>query len=401
MALLNPLTALLAQAQHIGQIAAPPYDVVSSHQARQFAKHKPFNMLHLTRPEIDLPQSCATPDASIYQLAKNNYLQFLENGAFNPLPKQGFAIYKISSPSHSQTGLFALVDTSSAKLKKHEQTKPNKVEDREQLTRTLKAQISPVMLTHAPNRPLRDLLASHSQNQEPMFDLEWHDGYRHQFWWLENEKTIPSLNDALQHIDSLYIADGHHRCQTSHNLSLNWPAEFDPMVLAAIFPSNELKVEGYHRILKDTNGHNFEKLRQLIQDHYSISPHPEPYLPQQNMSLGWYINKQWYALDAKFRLDSPTTVEQLDVYQLHHRLIEPIFGIDCPKTSSRIDFVGGIEAISEIEQRVDHDEMACAFTLAPTKIEEVIAVSNANANMPPKSTWFEPKLLDGFLINPY
>lgn len=385
MTLLKPFKGYCAKQSTYHKVIAPPYDVLNFDQAAAIAAKSPASIVHATRAEVDCPGlEFDHPDC--YKQAKNSLKQLIAS-QFDELESSCYFIYRISNQHTMQTGIAGVLHLQQQtinRLKTHEHTRPKKVADRSALLQTLQAQISPVLLTIHNDENLQATL--NSMCQQPCFyDADDDQGYRHQLW-LTTKGQTGQIEQCLESISDYYIADGHHRCAAALDAQ---KAASDKTILSVVFPQDQLSILGYHRVIRSEL--SSAQIIEQISQYAVLTPMQQPHLPQIKGQFGLYIDSNWYLL-------LPNTQNQLDVTTLHQQIIEPIFSITDPREDNRIDFIGGSNALSEIENNVNNGEYTLGFTLFPTQIQEVMQVADANEVMPPKSTWFEPKLLDGFFI---
>jgi uncharacterized protein (DUF1015 family) len=388
--MLKPLHPLLANQKLYQKIIAPPYDVLSLEQALALGVDNPSNIVHLTRPEIDCPKETPTNSTDCYEQAKLTLQRFIAEDYFKAIENKAYLVYRISKDSWQQTGLMGLLEFEQSNpdyLKKHEHTRPDKVSDRANLLSALNTQISPVLLTYNRSNDLQAYLEQKCHQKAPDYSVEDDQQFTHQLWLVDDAQQIKNIEQMVSQIENFYIADGHHRCEAAMVASKQ-----KPQILSVVFPNDELRILGYHRLIKDLANYDHLSLLEHISQLCELEPVEQALAPQAKREFGMYLEGKWY------RLYFPE-YEGLDIDCLHDNLIEPLLGISDPRSDKRIDFVGGENALSQIMQKVNSGEYALAFTLAPTSTDEVIRVADNKQVMPPKSTWFEPKLLDGFLMS--
>lgn len=392
---IRPFAALRPAIEYCAEVIAPPYDVLNRHEAQQRAEKKPYNFLHISRPEIDLPK-LADNDPRIYQQGAKNFQHFLKSNLFTQDSKPAYYIYQVSLGAHTQTGFFSAVSTKTyrqGKILRHEHTRPKKVADRVHLYTALNAQISPVLLIYKQQQDL-DKLLQQTINTVPLYDVVL-DHVQHRVWLVDDPKHTNFISQRINQQEFLYIADGHHRCETAAELYANNPKH--DYFLAALFPDTQLKILSYNRLIKDLNGQSKQEFMQKLSTHFKLQQSDHPVMPTDKLSFGMYLSGQWYQL--RFHAEVPKgPVQQLSVSLLHDYLIQPLLGINDPRTNERIHFVGGQDSINQLEQQVDNKDMALAFTLCPTNLNELLTVAEQGCQMPPKSTWFEPKMASGLII---
>jgi uncharacterized protein (DUF1015 family) len=400
---------------HAADVLAPPYDVLSSDEARLRVEGRPWSFLHISKPEIDLPETLSPHDPAVYAKGAENLAAMLEQEVLRRDPEPCYYVYRLQMGEHLQTGLVAAASIPAYddnRIRKHEYTRPEKEDDRVQQIDALDAQTGPVLLTHRVHDGLRGLMAVASQGL-PEVDVTSDDGVRHTLWVIADPDTIRKISALFDpavdgDIDVLYIADGHHRSAAASRVAAQrrkaggpgWSGDCEGF-LAVLFQADEVRILDYNRVVTDLNGLDREAFLGRVAERFSVEPDAGPVKPGQNGEFGMYLPGQWYRL----RLDPTRRVEadpvaQLDVRLLADHLIEPVLGIHDPRRDRRIDFVGGIRGLGELERRVDSGQMAVAFALYPTSLEQLMAVADAGEVMPPKSTWFEPKLADGMVSYP-
>ncbi len=391
MTLLKPFNSIHPRVEDIDSVVAPPYDVVTVAQAKAFAKDKPNNILHITKPEIDASED-------IFQVAKQNLHRMLNDGVLIQDDEPSFYVYQIKTSTDVKTGLVGAASTqayAANKIKRHEHTRPDKEQGRVQLLENVGAQISPILLSYRRNEVLQTLLAT--VTEQPSLYQVTHDSVLHSIWQVPADK-IEDIEQALSAIPCLYIADGHHRSAAAARYAMTHPEQpWGQYFLSVLFPEDELTILGYHRLIRDLGGLSVDDFIAACRNNFDVEISEQAVIPtNKELKFGLFIQNQWYVLTPKNPLRSDDPIQQLAVSVLHQQLIEPILDIMDPRQDPRIDFVGGQSVANEIEQRVSQSEFVCAFTLPATTIEQIFEISDHNQVTPPKSTWFEPKLLDGF-----
>ncbi len=411
MAIIKPFKGLRPKKELAEKVASPPYDVLSSAEAREMAKDNPYSFLHINKPEIDLPPETNIYDEAVYQKGKENLERFIREGILIQDEKPMFYIYRQIMGDHVQVGLVAGASVEEYEknlIKKHELTRADKEEDRVKHVNTLNAQTGPVFLTYKA-QPEIDALIDRIIEGEPEYDFTADDGIRHTFWLVDKDEDIKALQDAFKKLDCLYVADGHHRSaaamrvkqmRQAQNPNHTGDEEYN-YFLTVIFPHNQMYIMDYNRVVKDLNGLSKEAFLQKVAEKFDVQKlGTTAEKPKQKHEFVMYLDGEWYqlkALPGTFNANDP--VEQLDVSILMNNLLVPILGIGDPRKDKRIDFVGGIRGLEELKRRVDSGEMQVAFGLYPTSIEDLMAIADAGKIMPPKSTWFEPKLRSGLVIH--
>jgi uncharacterized protein (DUF1015 family) len=450
MATVKPFAALRPKAELAERICELPYDVMSSDEARQIASGNPLSFLRVSKPEIDLPPATDLRAPEVYAKGKENFERLIAQGALRQDSAPCFYLYRQVMGKHSQTGLVAVASCDEylrGVIKKHELTRPGKEDDRVRHIETLNAQTGPAFLTYRAVPALDEFVAKRTQ-AEPDVDFTAKDGVCHTSWAISDFAGIKFIEANFARIPCLYIADGHHRSAAAARVYLKrkeasshppaWPGPLrrgegpasvrssaftrpkppDPLrrsdsaarggtpnagaaasFLAVIFPHNQMQILPYNRVLKDLNGLTPEQLLEKLSSLFVIQPSGRP-APACEHELGFYLQGRWLTLSFRPRFsaaDSP--IDKLDVTLLQKHVLAPIFGIADPQTSERIDFVGGLRGTAELEKLVNRGEYACAFSMFPTGIEDLLAIADAGGIMPPKSTWFEPKLRDAMFCH--
>lgn len=407
LSLIKPFQGLRPADGHAAEIAAPPYDVLSSDEARARAAGKPWSFLHISKPEIDLPADTDPYAPAVYAKAAENLAAMMAAGVLVRDEAPCYYAYRLTMPTangdHVQTGLVAtasVADYDSNRIRKHEFTRPDKEDDRVRQIEALNAQTGPVLLAY-PKAPLVDAIIAEITGNPPAADVLADDGIRHQIWTIADADRIDALTKAFDALAALYIADGHHRSAAASRVAaarrqpcVDLPSDY---FLAVIFPAHEMKILDYNRVVKDLNGLEKSALVGRLETAFTVTASPARVAPEQPGVFGMYLAGQWYRLTIKPELIPADPVASLDVSLLSDHLLAPILGIADLRRDKRIDFVGGIRGLSELEKRVDSGEMAVAFALHPTRMDQLMAVADSNNVMPPKSTWFEPKLADGLV----
>ena len=411
MAIISPFKAVRPKPEIAQQVASRPYDVLNSDEARTEAKGNPFSFLHVTKSEIDLPVEIDIHSKVVYEKAHENLQQFINNGVLLKENKPCYYIYQLIMParltggnSRSQTGLVcvsSVQDYFDNVIKKHEFTRPEKEKDRINHMQTIQAQTGNVFLAYRDVVEINTIISNWKAANNPAYDFTADDGIQHTVWIIDNDNIINSVTGLFKaNVPFTYIADGHHRAasaaKVSKMLSYSSAAEY---FLTTIFPASELAILDYNRLVKDLNGLTAEKLISLLQDDFFITLSPEPVKPVQQHEFGMYLEKQWYILSSRKGTYTNDPIGILDVTILSNNVLDKLLDIKDQRTDKRIDFVGGIRGLKELEKRVDNGEMKVAFSLYPVTIEQLFDIADSGNVMPPKSTWFEPKLRDGLLTH--
>lgn len=405
--LIKPFRGLRPAAGRAGEVAAPPYDVLSSDEARVRATGKPWSFLHISKPEIDLPVDIDPYDPAVYAKAAENLGSMLETGVLKRDETPCYYAYRLTmqtpAGTHVQTGLVASASVAcydANRIKKHEFTRPDKEDDRVRQIEATNAQTGPVLLAYPPSANADALIRTITSGQADA-DVTADDGIRHQIWVCADLAQIDAITRCFDGMESLYIADGHHRSAAASRVAAARRQEglelSSDYFLAVIFPHHEMKILDYNRVVKDLHGLEKSALTGRLADAFSIEPSQGQVAPESPGVFGMYLAEQWYRLTIKPKLVPTDPVASLDVSLLSDHVLGPILGITDLRRDKRIDFVGGIRGLAELERRVDSGEMAVAFSLHPTRMDQLMAVADSHNVMPPKSTWFEPKLADGLV----
>ncbi|MEJ2212621.1 MAG: DUF1015 family protein [Gammaproteobacteria bacterium] len=406
MPLVKPFTGLRPAAGRADDVVAPPYDVMNADEARQMVEGRPWSFLHISRPEVDLPVGTDPYSAEVYAKAAENLNSMVEQGVLVRDPKDSYYVYRLTMGDHVQTGLVAAASVEAYdndRIKKHEFTRPVKEDDRVRQVEALNAQTGPVFLVYKANQVVDDLLKQVSASAADV-DVTARDGVRHEIWVVSDEEKLNTLTSAFDAMEAIYVADGHHRSAAGSRVGNSKKAE-NPnhtgeesynYFLSVIFPHDQMQILDYNRVVKDLNGLSSEDFLNRVAERFSVDISDSQVKPSREAEFGMYLDGKWYRLTLKSDLPSDP-VARLDVSLLADNLIEPVLGISDPRRDNRIDFVGGIRGLGELEKRVDSGEWVVAFALYPTTMEALMAVADAGEVMPPKSTWFEPKLADGLV----
>lgn len=410
MAILRPFHGWRPLPEFVAEVASKPYDVLSSEEARIEAEGHPLSFLHVGKPEIDLDPSINIYDVRVYEKAKENLQRFLTAGIFKKDPEPHLYIYSQTMNNHTQYGIVGCVSVQEYledKIKKHELTRKDKEDDRTKHILYTNAHTGPIFLTYRAVTVVDEIVKIIIQ-QKPVYDFTASDAVTHKLWIISNHKDIQNLVEIFKTIPVLYVADGHHRSASAvrvaqemmkKNPNHTGEEEYN-FFLAVVFPHNQLKILDYNRVVKNLNGRSAEEFLNEVAKYFEITQIPRPAKPRYKGEFAMYLNKKWYYLKALPNIiKGNDLIAKLDVSILQNYLLNPILGIEDPRTDKNIDFVGGIRGLEELERRVDSGEMAVAFALYPTSIEELMEVADAGRIMPPKSTWFEPKLRDGLVIH--
>ncbi len=408
MPLIRAFPGLRPLPDKAAEVAAPPYDVLDSNEARERAKGKPWSFLHISKPEIDLPPETDHYDPEVYAKGKENFESMLKEGVLKQDSAPCYYLYRLIMGDHVQTGLVSaasVADYGTNRIRKHEFTRPDKEDDRVRQVDALNAQTGPVFLTYKHNALIDELVAKETA-AAPEIDIVADTGVRHSLWRLSEPALLDLITRTFDAMDCLYIADGHHRSAAASRVAAARKAanphhtgeEAYNYFLSVIFPDNQMQILDYNRVLKDLNGNSPEQFLAKLENAFTVEKVAGQCKPGKAGEFAMYLGRQWYRLTIKPELiPQADPVKRLDVSLLQDNLIGPILGIADQRRDKRIDFVGGIRGLSELERRVDSGEMAVAFALHATSMAQLMAVADAGEVMPPKSTWFEPKLADGLV----
>ena len=406
--LIKPFKALRPIPEKVNDVIAPPYDVLNSTEARKMVENRPYSFLHISKPEIDLPENTKFNDPEVYKKGRENLSYLIDKKILIKDEDDALYIYEIIFNNKSQTGIACVASIEaydSNFIKKHEYTTPAKEDDRVRNIDELKTQTGPVLLTYKNNNEIKEKLQE-LKSDKPLYEVNAIDSSVHKIWKIEREEEIDTLVNKLNSLKKLFIADGHHRSAAASRVSKNIldknpnhnglePYNF---FLAVAFPDSEMTILDYNRVIHGKNGNTTENLLHLIKDFFEVEVSKKPYKPLKQGEFGMYLDKTWSRLQINTNLiKEEDPVKSLDVSLLHEYLISNLLGITEVRTDRRIEFVGGARGLSELETLTDKGENSLAFSLFPTPIEALINVAELDKIMPPKSTWFEPKLLDGLL----
>lgn len=410
MATVRPFKSLSPKAALASQVASLPYDVMNSEEAKEMAAGNPFSFLHVSKAEIDLPQNTSQYSESVYEKATANFKKLIADGVLVKDENASFYIYSLTMNGRTQTGLVACCSIEEYEnniIKKHEFTRPEKEEDRIKHIATLEAQTGPIFLTYRDNDAI-DKIVENYVSQPPLYSFVANDGVKHEVWRVGDVPAVRTLVQLFaQNVRFLYIADGHHRAASAVKIgqkirsesSIHTGQEEYNFFLSVLFPASQLAIMDYNRVVKDLNGNSPEQFLNKVKENFEVTKVSSTYSPKGLHDFGMFLNGKWYQLTAKSTTVKEDAIGVLDVTILQNFLLQPILGIEDPRTDKRIDFVGGIRGLKELEKRVNSGEMAVAFALFPVSLEQLMAIADTNNVMPPKSTWFEPKLRDGLFIH--
>jgi uncharacterized protein (DUF1015 family) len=412
VAKIKPFRALRPIPELVSQVASPPYDVINREEAYQMAKNNPYSFLHVSKAEIDLDSTVNPYDERVYKKAKDNLNRLVKGKVYLKEEKETFYLYRQIMEGRTQTGLVvcaSIDDYLKGIIKKHENTRADKEEDRIKHIEYTDANTGPVFLTYKAKEEINQIISKWIEAKSPIYNFTFEDRITHTCWIIDDKSIIQQLVNLFDKIDYFYIADGHHRAAAGVKVGLRkreqlkdygGKEEFN-YFLSVLFPHNELYIMEYNRVVKDLFGNSPEEFIRKVSRNFNIERKRggERYTPTQKHVFGMYLNNIWYKLTARPKtFNKNDSLEKLDVSILQNNLLAPILGIKDPRLDQRIEFVGGIRGLKELERRVDKG-MKAAFALFPTSIEELMAVADAGKIMPPKSTWFEPKLYCGIFIH--
>jgi uncharacterized protein (DUF1015 family) len=404
MADIRPFRALRPHNEFAAQVASRPYDVLNSEEARKEAEGNLLSFLHVTKSEIDLPAGTDTHTQEVYDKAKANLDALIERKVLFQDEKPCYYIYELAWRGRKQTGLVcvsSVQDYFNDVIKKHEFTRPEKEKDRIDHMATIKAQTGNVFLACKDIRELDDIFEHWKKQHDAEYFFTAADGVTHAIWVVDGAATIDSITHLFsEKIPFTYIADGHHRCASAAKVSQQFPdSEAAQWFLTTIFPANQLAILDYNRIVKDLNGLSPEAFLERVKEQFDLQPAGSAVQPAALHEFGMYLGGQWYRLTAKEGTYSSDPIGVLDVTILQEGVLSRILNINDPRTDTRVDFVGGIRGLGELEKRVQSGDAVAAFSLYPVSIQQLFDIADSGEVMPPKSTWFEPKLRDGLLTN--
>lgn len=407
----RPFPAFRPTSDAVAKVAALPYDVMNSDEAREMVKGNPLSFLHVDKAEIDLPSDLPHYDSRVYQKAKENLENMISTGVYIQDEQPSYYIYELTMNGRAQAGIVgvsSIDDYIENRIKKHEFTREEKEQDRIQHVDTCNAQTGPIFLTYRDTVGIQSILKQFMDTNVPIYDFTAEDGITHRVWHLKDAILNKEIQKKFMQIPATYIADGHHRTASAVKVGIKrrkaakivQPEAAYNYFLSVLFPHDELYIMDYNRILRDMNGHTVESLLETLQTAFTVEKAPfSPYRPEEKGTYGMYVEKNWYKLTLKDELKSDDVIQGLDVTALQTHVLEAIFNIGDVRKDARIDFVGGIRGLGELEKLVQSGEAKVAFSLYPTTMNELLSVADAGEIMPPKSTWFEPKLRSGIFIH--
>jgi uncharacterized protein (DUF1015 family) len=405
VAIIRPFNALRPQAERAPQVAAVPYDVLNSEEAKALAAGNPWSFLHVSRPEIDLPEGTPIYSDQVYAKAADNFQKLIKECPLEIEETPSLYLYRLIMGNHEQIGVVACCSVEEYEhdiIRKHERTRRDKEDDRTRHIMALRAQTGPVFLTYRAQTKIDSLVAEALQGNPPLCDFVANDDIRHTIWRVP---AYDPLVDAFKEVPNLYIADGHHRAASASRARTELKEQGFAFIgneeynffQCVLFPDRQLQIFPYNRIVRDLNSMSLDEFLTRVRGDFDVAEDSPP-SPSERGQWSLYLDGSWYGLSLQSNAKNPSgVVECLDVSILQDRLLDPILGIKDVRTDKRIDFVGGIRGAGELEKLVNEGKAAVAFSLYPTTIDDLLKVSDAGEIMPPKSTWFEPKLRDGLL----
>lgn len=413
MAIVKPFKGLRPPKEIVKKLASRPYDVLNSAEARKEAEGNPYSLLHVTKAEIDLPEGTDEHSQAVYDKVVENFNHFKKEGYLVKENEEKFYIYAQTMDGRTQYGIVGCThvdDYMNNNIKKHELTRKDKEDDRMIHVRITNANVEPVFFSYPANAEIDAIVANIVKNQAPEYDFVADDGFGHHFWVINDANTNKRIAEIFKNeIPYLYVADGHHRTAAAarvgaekrqNNPHYTGNEEYN-YFMAVIFPDNQLKIIDYNRVVKDLNGHSKEEMIKLIEENFDVKEMgTDIYKPAQLHEFSMYLDGKWYKMTAKKgTYDDNDPIGVLDVTILSNLVLDKVLGIKDLRTDKRIDFVGGIRGLGELKRRVDSGEMAVAFALYPVSMKQLINIADSGNIMPPKTTWFEPKLRSGLVIH--
>jgi len=413
MSIVRPFKGIKPKKELVDQVASLPYDVMNREEAKSLAEGNEYSFLHVVRSEIDLDDSVSPYDKKVYRQARKNLDQMIEDEILVQDDKPMFYIYRQIMNGRVQTGLVgatSIDDYLNNVIKKHEYTRPKKEVDRINNFDYCDANTAPIFLTYRKNDEINTIVNDWIKFHMPIYDFKSEDGITHIVWELSDDSLVDRINKIFDNeVDSLYIADGHHRSASSVKVGLKRREENPNFTgdeeynyfMSVMFPDEDLFIMDYNRVVHTLNGLSFEDFMSKVKEKFNVEKveSEEPFRPTKKHTFGMYIENNWYELGAKEGIfNDQDPVDRLDVAILQNNILDPLLGIEDPRTSDNIDFVGGIRGLTELEERVDQGKKV-AFSMYPTTMDDLLAIADAGKVMPPKSTWFEPKLRSGLFVH--
>ena len=410
MATIKPFKAIRPVECKVSSVAALPYDVVNREEAKEIVSREPNSFLKIDRAEVQFDDFVNAYDEKVYLKAKNTLDEMISEGIYQSENKNCYYIYQLIMNGRKQTGIVACASVDEYMnniIKKHEKTREEKELDRIRHVEYCNAQTGPIFLAYRDSEEINKTVEEIMRNDAPIYDFLADDDVRHTVWIINNSDKVNTIKSGFENINDIYIADGHHRTASAVKVGLqrreksnNYTGdeEFN-YFLSVLFPHSELEILSYNRVVKDLNGHTVEEFLDKVSQNFEVKNRgADQYQPSSKSEFGMYLDNNWYSLKMKKAVESNDPVEKLDVSILQDNLLSPVLGIDDPRRDSRIDFIGGIRGLDELEKRVNTD-MKIAFSMYPTSLDELFLVADEDKLMPPKSTWFEPKLRSGIFIH--
>ena len=410
MSLIRPFRGLRPNPDFVSEVASPPYDVLSSEEARELVKKNPKSFLRVNKPEVDFEPGVSLYGDAIYTRGKENLTNMIEQSIMCQDESECFYLYRLTWQGKSQTGLVALTSVDEYNrglIKKHEHTRPEKVSDRADHIEKVGAQVGPVFSIFRQRKTIMSIFEAIT-NQTPIYAFDDDTSVRHEFWVVSDVETIQSLTSAFGELPEIYIADGHHRSAAAAEVAKRM-GEKNPnhtgeevynYFLNVIFPDDELRILSYNRVVADLNGNDWKTIVDNAANAFSVKPSDKPVSPSKPYQFGIYHDKQWFTVESKEgSFDKGSAAGSIDSAVLTANWLQPLLGIEDIRTDKRIGFIGGIRGVDELMRLVDSNNFEIAFSLYPVSVEQLLAVADADEVMPPKSTWFEPKLRSGMVVN--
>ena len=410
MAIIKPFKAWRPTADKAQQVASRPYDVINTEEAKAAASGNPFSFLHVIKPEIDLPAGADLYGEEVYTTGRDNFQNWISQGIFSQEEVASLYVYKLVMGDHAQVGLVGLAsidDYFNDVIKKHELTRPVKEEDRKNHVRVGRMHAEPVFFAY-PSLAALDQMLMQETLEEPIYDFTANDGIQHTLWKVSDQDKVERMVSLFSQLPATYVADGHHRTAAAALVGKEL-REANPQhdgsepynfFMAVHFPDNQLQIIDYNRVVKDLGDHSEEAFLEALNSSFEVEKMDATYKPSKLHEMSMYLDKHWYKLTAKaatFNDEDP--IDVLDVTILSKQILEPLLGIEDLRRDKRIDFVGGIRGLEELEKRVDSGEMKVAFALYPVSMQQLIDIADTGNIMPPKTTWFEPKLRSGLFVH--
>jgi uncharacterized protein (DUF1015 family) len=402
--LIRPFAGLRPVPAQAANVAAPPYDVLNTDEARTRAAGKPNSFLHISKPEIDLPAGTDAYAPAVYAKGAENLKRMIDGGVLTRDTAPHYYVYRLKMGEHVQTGFVGTASVAAYdinRVRKHEYTRPDKEDDRVRQIEALNAQTGPVLLAYKAQKDVQAIIDGVAKGA-PLYDVTADDGIVHTLWRMDDAAAIERLTALVDAMDALYIADGHHRSAAASRVAAarrgKSKTDSADYFLTVAFPHDQMRIFDYNRVIKDLNGLSKDAFLAKVKERFDVKPASAQVKPDKPTRFGMFLDGAWYQLDIHAKhVPQNDPVASLDVSLLQDNLITPVLGISDPRRDKRIDFVGGIRGLKELEKRVNSGEMQVAFALHPTTLVQLMAVADADQVMPPKSTWFEPKLADGLV----